>query len=474
MSSNFLITSIDPTNKKSRNKIDFDPKILEKIFNKQQEIKKNKNFEVFQDKKHSTNLEKTYYEDSLILLKILEQNAQDNILKKYNIKDNFFLEKDSQKIINDNKKSYIVQDMLMKKKILNNFSPYFFNKKFFDFDILKITEDILETIKNTVVTTYETVKTETIDLFNGKTIKKLFFQDVKSDSNQESIESLKKNIEDLKKTIESSKIFIKAIIDKIRSQGKIKIINQLNNNPTHPEYQSSFPDLLNAPAKTHDNKNNFYSTTRFDENFDLEGRKNILKIDKTFKERMNKSVQESYYNNFVNHDLWQVSDQLNSLENISFTIKNFQKHYENLKLSNELDNQFMNDSHPFLFIINDNFINLNNRTQMIQDFQKIIPESNFQKLISTYANQKFLYQSYLQLVSENPEINEYQIKNSRNIYKIDQLDDGSIKLVATNLSDLDIKNNNNIAKYKSFGIRATVVIPLKDAPVMKYSHFLKK
>ncbi|WP_367678003.1 hypothetical protein [Buchnera aphidicola] len=189
---------------------------------------------------------------------------------------------------------------------------------------------------------------------------------------------------------------------------------------------------------------------------------------------MNKSVQESYYNNFVNHDLWQVSDQLNSLENISFTIKNFQKHYENLKLSNELDNQFMNDSHPFLFIINDNFINLNNRTQMIQDFQKIIPESNFQKLISTYANQKFLYQSYLQLVSENPEINEYQIKNSRNIYKIDQLDDGSIKLVATNLSDLDIKNNNNIAKYKSFGIRATVVIPLKDAPVMKYSHFLKK
>ncbi|WP_367678004.1 hypothetical protein [Buchnera aphidicola] len=116
MSSNFLITSIDPTNKKSRNKIDFDPKILEKIFNKQQEIKKNKNFEVFQDKKHSTNLEKTYYEDSLILLKILEQNAQDNILKKYNIKDNFFLEKDSQKIINDNKKSYIVQDMLMKKK----------------------------------------------------------------------------------------------------------------------------------------------------------------------------------------------------------------------------------------------------------------------------------------------------------------------------------------------------------------------
>ncbi|QCI20744.1 hypothetical protein D9V67_03005 [Buchnera aphidicola (Brachycaudus cardui)] len=189
---------------------------------------------------------------------------------------------------------------------------------------------------------------------------------------------------------------------------------------------------------------------------------------------MNKSVQESYYNDFVNHDLWQVSDQSNSLENIKFTIKNFQNNYENLKSSNELDNQFMNDSYQSLFIVNENIITLNDRRKMIQDFKKIIPEVELQKLISTYANQKFLYQSYLQLISETPEINEYQIKNSRNIYKIDKLDDGSIKLVATNLSDLDIKNNNNISKYKSFGIRATIVIPPNDLPIMKYSHFIKK
>ncbi|WAI02934.1 hypothetical protein [Buchnera aphidicola] len=305
-------------------------------------------------------------------------------------------------------------------------------------------------------------------------MKKIFFSDsTPANSNEESIVSLAEHVEELKRTIESSKIFMRAIIDKIRYQGKIKIINELNNNPKHPEYQSSFPDLFTFIPKPN-NENNFYPLKRLDENFDLQGRKNILQIDKKFKERMNKSVQEAYYNNFINNDSWEVSDQLNSLKNIRLTIKHFQKEYENSKFSNELDKKFMNDSYPSLFIVNDNLIPLNNRTKMIQDFKKIMPNIKFQKLISTYANQKFLYQSYLQLVSENPEINEYQIKNSRNIYKITNLNDGSIKLVATNLSDLDMKNKNYIPKYKSLGIRATIVIPPNNLPIMKYSHVIKK
>ena len=221
------------------------------------------------------------------------------------------------------------------------------------------------------------------------------------------------------------------------------------------------------------NENDFYPFKRLDENFDLEGRKNILKIDKNFRTRMNKNIQESYYNDFIHDSTWTVSDQLNSFHNIRSTIKNFQKNYEFLKLSDNLDDKFMTDFNPCLFIINNTLIPINNRNQMLEDFKKIIPNIDSQKLISTYANERFLYQSYLQLISEYPEIDQYQAKHSRNIYKIDFLDDGSIKLVATNLSDLNVKNDNYIQKYKSFGIRATIVFSPNNLPIMKYSHFLK-
>ncbi|AEO08913.1 hypothetical protein BAKON_592 [Buchnera aphidicola str. Ak (Acyrthosiphon kondoi)] len=352
----------------------------------------------------------------------------------------------------------------------------FSNKKYLDFNIFKIAEDILDTITNTVTTTYETVKTETINIFNGTTFKRIFFSsnddDVKSDSSTSSITTLSEYIEQLKRTIESSKVYIRAIIEKIRYQGKIKIISKLNGNPLHPEYQSSFPDLLAITPKIH-NEDDFYPFKKFDENFDLEGRKSILKMDSNFRKRMNKNIQESYSNDFKSDGTWTVADQLNSFHNIRSTIEQFEKNYQSLKSSNNLDKTFMADFNPFLFIINNNLITINDRNKMLEEFKKIIPNIESQKLISTYANQKFLQQSYLQLVSEHPEINQYNMKHSRNIYKIDFLDDGSIKLIATNLSDLDINNNNYIQKYKSFGIRATIILPPDNLPIMKYSYFLK-
>nr|WP_226989523.1 hypothetical protein [Buchnera aphidicola] len=188
---------------------------------------------------------------------------------------------------------------------------------------------------------------------------------------------------------------------------------------------------------------------------------------------MNKNIQESYSNDFKSDGTWTVADQLNSFHNIRSTIEQFEKNYQSLKSSNNLDKTFMADFNPFLFIINNNLITINDRNKMLEEFKKIIPNIESQKLISTYANQKFLQQSYLQLVSEHPEINQYNMKHSRNIYKIDFLDDGSIKLIATNLSDLDINNNNYIQKYKSFGIRATIILPPDNLPIMKYSYFLK-
>jgi len=188
---------------------------------------------------------------------------------------------------------------------------------------------------------------------------------------------------------------------------------------------------------------------------------------------MNKNLEESYYNDFLINAEWKVSDQLNSFHNIRSTIKNFQENYEYLKYSNQLDKSFMNDSNIFLFIVNNSWIPINDRKKMIESFKQIIPNVDSQKLISAYANQKFLHQSYLQLISEHPEIDQYKIKKSRNIYKINFLDDGSIKLVATNFSDLDINNDNYTQKYKSFGIRATIVFPPNSSPIMKYSHFTK-
>ncbi|QCI24115.1 hypothetical protein D9V74_02775 [Buchnera aphidicola (Macrosiphoniella sanborni)] len=205
----------------------------------------------------------------------------------------------------------------------------------------------------------------------------------------------------------------------------------------------------------------------------MEGRKQILNMDKNFKRRMDSNIEKSYYKDFISENEWQVSSQLNSLNNINFTIKKFQEKYEYLKLSDKLEESFMVDSDPFLFIINDHIIPIDTHKKMIESFEKIIPNVEVRRLISTYANKKFLRQSYLQFFSEHPEISEYQLKNIKSTYKINYLNDGSIKLVATHISDLDIKNSNTIKQYKSYGIRATIIFTANNLPIMKYSYFLK-
>ncbi|WP_425619654.1 hypothetical protein [Buchnera aphidicola] len=282
-------------------------------------------------------------------------------------------------------------------------------------------------------------------------------------------------IKNLKKTIESSKVFIKSIIEHVRYTGKIKIINQSNENPTHFQYQSSFPDLANTIITKSSNKNinDYYPLDRFDENFDLEKRKKILQKDSNFKNRMNESIQKSYYNDFFHEYKWKVSDQLHSLHNILFTIQKFQEKYAYLKLSHKLEESFMIDAHPFIIMINDHIIPIDSYKKMMQDFKNIIPNIDNQILISTYANEKFLRQAYLQFVSEHPEINQYKFSNSKNTYNIHYLNDGSIKLVATHVADLDVQNNQPIkTKYKSCGVRATIIITPNHEPIMKYSYFI--
>lgn len=293
-----------------------------------------------------------------------------------------------------------------------------------------------------------------------------------SSKNLDPVASLAESVNQLKRTVESSKIFMRAIIEKIRYQGKIKIVNKLNGNPKHPAFESSFPDL-HKPIPKRNHKYGFYGLERFHEHFDLPKIKNISSISNNSIKKTYKNTQQSYSDDVVNHNPWHVSDRLNSYENIIFTIKSFDAIYERLKLSDSLNEKFMTDVNPSLFIINDHIMSLKNKSEMIKDFKEMIPNIAFQKLLSIYANQEFLYQSYLQFGSEHQDMSKYRIKHSQNIYKINTLDDGSIKLVATNLSDLDIKNENDIQKYKSFGIRATVIFPRNDVPLIKYSHFLK-
>ncbi|QNS02109.1 MAG: hypothetical protein ICW73_02035 [Buchnera aphidicola (Pentalonia nigronervosa)] len=191
--------------------------------------------------------------------------------------------------------------------------------------------------------------------------------------------------------------------------------------------------------------------------------------------KMDQSNQKLHDRNFLidQHSPWQVSEQSNSMQNIVNTTRDFQKSYQLLKQSTELDSQFMQDVYSSLVIVNDQLIPNTNRTEMIAKFKKCLPNVNAQKFVSTYANEKFLNRSYLQLISEHPEIQNYQLKNSRNIYTVHTFKDGSIKLVATNLSDMHAKNSNYVQKYKSLGIRATVIMLKNEFPIIKYSYFMQ-
>ncbi|AYN24916.1 hypothetical protein D8S97_00795 [Buchnera aphidicola (Rhopalosiphum maidis)] len=207
----------------------------------------------------------------------------------------------------------------------------------------------------------------------------------------------------------------------------------------------------------------------------MEVREGALKVNQKFKDRMNRTIEKSHYKYFTDNNVWTVSDRLDvSPENFFSTIAHFQKIYEKLKSSSqELNKDFMTDFNSSLFVVDGNLIYSTNKEDMIEKFKKIVPNVTDQKLISAYAHPKILSQSYFQLLSKHPELNEYQIINSRNVYTITHIDNNQIKLVATNLSNLRAKDENSVQPYYSFGIRTSIIISSKNAPAMKFSHFVR-
>lgn len=332
-------------------------------------------------------------------------------------------------------------------------------------------------MKNKVEDAYKKIKLHTTNFFDTAVLKYFLFPfnnpNVTKHKKNTSLMPLSIYVKQLKNTIESSKNFIRSIIENIRYKGKIKIINQSNHNPTHEQNQSSFPDLETVIVNSEHNQDNYYPFDRFDQTFDAEKRKEILKIDSDFKNRMKTSIQKSYYHDFFNEYKWTVLNEFNTLQNIDLIIQKFQEKYEYLKLSNKLEDSFMMDSNPFLIMIDNHLIPIDSRKKMIEDFKNIVPNIEHQILISTYANKKFLREAYLEFMSKYPEMNQYKLINSQHTYKIYHLNDGAIKLVATHRSDLENQNNYSTQKqHKSFGIRATIVFPPNHEPIMKYSHFL--
>jgi hypothetical protein len=281
-----------------------------------------------------------------------------------------------------------------------------------------------------------------------------------------------KQVEELNKTIESSKFFIDTIIEKVKEEGRLKVVNKLNKNPRHPEYESSFPDL-NVAVPKKENLNQWYPSN-LDENFDIEVREGTLRVDKKFRDRMNKAIEKSHYKYFTDNNIWKFSDKFDlSPANVFSMIRGFQKIYEKLKSSSEeLNKDFMKDFHSAIFVIDGHLIPSTNKEDMIEKFKKIVPNITDQQLISAYAHPKILSQSYLHLLSEHPEINKYQTVNSRNVYTITHIDNNQIKLVVTHVSNLRAKDKNSIQPNYSFKIRTSIILSAANSPRVKFSKFV--
>ncbi|QCI17378.1 hypothetical protein D9V62_02980 [Buchnera aphidicola (Aphis helianthi)] len=287
------------------------------------------------------------------------------------------------------------------------------------------------------------------------------------------IDSLVKYVEKLKKTIESSKLLIHALIKKIREQGRLKIINKLNHNPKHPEYESSFPDLnYETPISQ---KIDQRHPNDFDDSFDFKLKLRNIKLNKNFQDKINKTIKNSHYDFEKNKDIWTIFDkkeESSSEENDTTTISSYSPMYEKLEVPKDLNKYFMIDFNSSVFVIDGRLIPSSTKEKMLQRFKELITNDIEQKFISQYANPSLLRPSYLKLMAEHPELNNARIVRAKNFYEITHLEDGSIRIIITNLSDFYSIDANNIRRHHSYGIETNVIFSYRKAPIIKHSYVI--
>ncbi|QFQ32729.1 hypothetical protein FQV33_01910 [Buchnera aphidicola (Aphis fabae)] len=286
----------------------------------------------------------------------------------------------------------------------------------------------------------------------------------------EKIDSLVEYVKKLKETIESSKLFIHALIEKIREQGRLRIINKLNHNPKHPEYESSFPDL-NVKIPKEENFKIQYPID-LDETFNVEVKERNLKDNQSFKEKINQSIKKSdvnYFKNAQNTPI--VFDQFPSFPQPETKIS-YKDMYEKLEVPENLNKYFMIDFHSAVFIIDGHLISARTKEDMLQGFKKLITNDIEQKFISQYANPALLKQAYLKLIAEHPELNNSRIVRAKNFYEITHLEDGTIRIIATNMSEFYSIDANDVTHHHSYGVKTQVIFSYTKAPIIEHSYFI--
>lgn len=285
------------------------------------------------------------------------------------------------------------------------------------------------------------------------------------------IDNLIKYVKKLKKSIESSKKFIHALIERIRINGRLRVVNKLNHNPKHPEYESSFPDL-NVEIPKEENFKIQYPED-LDENFNLYVRTKNLQLNQKFKDKMNRSIEKSHYNYFANNkNIWTVFEAPTAPKADGTTISSYQDVYEKLEIPEHLNKYFMIDFSSAVFFIDGHLIASSTKEEMIKSFKQLITNDIEQKFISQYANPKLLKESYLKLIAEHPELENARILRAKNYYDITHLEDGNIKIIATNMSDFNSIDRNGIIKSHSFGVKTSVIFSYTQAPIIKHSYFV--
>ncbi|ALD15504.1 hypothetical protein IX46_03015 [Buchnera aphidicola (Aphis glycines)] len=251
----------------------------------------------------------------------------------------------------------------------------------------------------------------------------------------------------------------------------MRVVNKLNHNPKHPEYESSFPDL-DVEIPKEENFQIQYPND-LDENFNTIVQQKNLNINQSLTDAINRSIKQAH-DNHVEKDqhTWTVFKEPPLRPQSNNTVSYYKDIPKDLEIPKDFNEYFMIDFNSAVFLIDGHLISSSTKEGMIESFKKLITNDIEQKFISQYANPTLLKPSYLKLISENPALDGSHIVRANNYYEITHLEDGTIRIVATNLSDFYFVNANDVTEHHSFGVKATVIFSYSDAPIIKNSYFI--
>ncbi|XBC41252.1 MAG: hypothetical protein U0T64_02720 [Buchnera aphidicola (Nurudea yanoniella)] len=166
---------------------------------------------------------------------------------------------------------------------------------------------------------------------------------------------------------------------------------------------------------------------------------------------------------------------LNKLNDSSSQIppgKRFQSHFNELRHTIKLDNNFLFEGENSVLQVNGQQVSKLSPEDMLNDFKKVLPNLESRQLVSSYANQDLFAQPYIELFSQRPELANLKLKDVNISYVVDELNDGKFQLVATSKSKLHSNYEVDGKKYDSYGIQASMILSKDKIPNIEYVYFL--